>query len=214
MGAGIHGGRPPFGYNAPMLSKRDRWVLALLVISAFINYIDRANLSVGAVSIQREMGLSNPQLGRLLSGFSWTYAALQILFVAGWLADRFNVSLVFAAGFLIWSVATAGAGLAGGFTTLFLFLLLLGAGESIAYPCYSRILAAFPQQRRGLANALVDAGTKLGPALGTLLGGLMMAHFGWRVFFIAVGGAKPALAGALALLGAARSRRSGQGGTG
>ncbi len=172
-----------------MLSKRDRWVLALLVISAFINYIDRANLSVGAVSIQREMGLSNPQLGRLLSGFSWTYAALQILFVAGWLADRFNVSLVFAAGFLIWSVATAGAGLAGGFTTLFLFLLLLGAGESIAYPCYSRILAAFPQQRRGLANALVDAGTKLGPALGTLLGGLMMAHFGWRVFFIAVGGA-------------------------
>jgi MFS family permease len=170
-----------------MLSKRDRWVLALLVISAFINYIDRANLSVGAVSIQRELGLSNPQLGRLLSGFSWTYAAFQIFFVAGWLADRFNVSLVFAAGFLVWSGATAGAGLTSAFTSLFLFRLLLGAGESIAYPCYSRILAAFPEQRRGLANALVDAGTKLGPALGTLLGGLLMAHFGWRLFFIALG---------------------------
>jgi MFS family permease len=170
-----------------MLSKRDRWVLALLVISAFINYIDRANLSVGAVSIQREMGLSNPQLGRLLSGFFWTYAAFQLFSVAGWVADRFDVSLVFAGGFLIWSVATAGTGLAGGPTTIFLFLLLLGAGESIAYPCYSRILAAFPEQRRGLANSLVDAGTKLGPALGTLLGGLLMAHFGWRVFFIAVG---------------------------
>ena len=187
QGRGAPKRRPPFGYNARMLSKRDRWVLALLVISAFINYIDRANLSVGAVTIQRELGLSSLQLGRLLSGFFWTYAALQLFFVAGWLADRFNVSLVFAAGFLVWSGATAGAGLAGAFTTLFMFRLLLGAGESIAYPCYSRILAAFPEHRRGLANALVDAGTKLGPALGTLLGGLMMAHFGWRIFFMALG---------------------------
>ena len=124
--------------------------MLLVTASVFINYIDRANLSVGAVSIQRELGLSNLQLGLLGSGFFWTYAALQLLFVAGWLADRFNVSLVFAAGFLIWSGTTVGAGLTSAFTSFLVFRLLLGAGESIAYPCYSRILAAFPEQRRGL----------------------------------------------------------------
>jgi predicted MFS family arabinose efflux permease len=67
---------------------------------------------------------------------------------------------------------------------------VLGAGESIAYPAYSRIFANhYAEHHRGLANALIDAGTKAGPALGTLLGGLLIAHYGWRAFFVALGGA-------------------------
>jgi MFS family permease len=170
-----------------VLAGKERWVLALLVISAVINYFDRANLAVGAVSIQRELHLSESRLGLLLSAFSWTYAAMQLSFAAGWLADRFNVSLVYAAGFFLWSGSTAGAGFASAFGVFFALRLLLGAGESIAYPCYSRIFASFPEHHRGLANALIDAGTKSGPALGTLIGGLAMARFGWRAFFIALG---------------------------
>lgn len=65
---------------------------------------------------------------------------------------------------------------------------MLGLGESIAYPSYARILATrFAEHQRGLANALVDAGTKLGPACGTPLGGLFMAQYGWRPFFIVLG---------------------------
>ncbi|HET8635852.1 MAG TPA: MFS transporter, partial [Acidobacteriaceae bacterium] len=60
--------------------------------------------------------------------------------------------------------------------------------ESLAYPCYSRILASdVPQKMRGRANALLDAASKLGPALGLLLGGLLMVKFGWRIFFITLG---------------------------
>jgi len=170
-----------------MLSKRERWILALLVVSAFINYIDRANLSVGAASIQKELGLTNYQLGLLLSAFFWTYAACQLFALAGWLVDRFHVGWVYAAGFLLWSAATAGTGLSRGFAPLFGLRLLLGIGESVAYPAYARILATFPERRRGLANAAIDAGTRTGPAVGTLLGGLLMARFGWRVFFVALG---------------------------
>ena len=69
-----------------------------------------------------------------------------------------------------------------------MFRLMLGAGESVAYPSYSKILANhFPEYHRGLANALIDAGSKLGPALGSLLGAYFMAAFGWRVFFVALG---------------------------
>ena len=63
-----------------------------------------------------------------------------------------------------------------------------GAGESVAYPCYSKILASdFPQHHRGLANSIIDAASKMGPALGTLLGGVLMARLGWRWFFIGLG---------------------------
>jgi MFS family permease len=66
--------------------------------------------------------------------------------------------------------------------------LLVGAGESVAYPCYSRIFAsAIPSERRGIANAMLDAASKLGPALGTLLGGALLARVGWRMFFVVLG---------------------------
>src|ERR1035437_1686475 len=169
-----------------MLSKRERWILALLVVSAFINYIDRTTLSVGAASIQKELQLSNYRVGLLLSAFFWTYAAFQLFAVAGWLVDRFHVGWVYAGGFLLWSAATAGTGISRGFASLFALRLLLGIGESVAYPAYARILATFPERRRGLANAAIDPGTRTGPAGGTLLGGLLMASFGWRVFFLAL----------------------------
>jgi ACS family D-galactonate transporter-like MFS transporter len=66
--------------------------------------------------------------------------------------------------------------------------MILGMGESVAYPAYSKILAGnLPEYHRGLANALIDAGSKCGPGLGTLLGGMLMARFGWRPFFIVLG---------------------------
>jgi ACS family D-galactonate transporter-like MFS transporter len=170
------------------LSGRLWIVLGLLVVSGFLNYVDRANLSVGATDIQKELHLSNYDLGLLGSAFFWTYALFQLLAIAGWLVDRFNVCIVLAIGFFIWSGATAVTGLAGVFGVVFALRLLLGMGESVAYPSYSRILANnFPEHHRGLANALIDAGTKGGPALGTLLGGLLMATYGWRPFFIALG---------------------------
>ena len=99
--------------------KRERWVLALLVLSAFINYIDRATLSVGAPSIQAELGLSDNQLGMLLSAFFWTYALLQLFAIAGLLVDRYHVGWIYATGFFIWSAATAGTGVSRGFAVLF-----------------------------------------------------------------------------------------------
>lgn len=162
--------------------------LALLVISGFLNYFDRSNLSVGAGQIQNELHLNSLQLGMLFSAFFWTYALMQFLLLAGWLVERFNVCWILAGGFFLWSGATAVTGAARTFAVLFALRLLLGVGESIAYPSYSRLLANyFPEQRRGIANALIDAGTKLGPALGTLLGGWLMIVYGWRMFFVALG---------------------------
>lgn len=170
------------------LSAREWVVLLLLVASGFLNYFDRSNLSAGATDIQRELGLSPYHLGMLLGAFFWTYALMQVLGIAGWLVDRFNVCWILAAGFFLWSGATAVTGVARVFTVVFGLRLVLGMGESIAYPSYSRILANnFPEHHRGFANAAIDAGTKLGPAMGTLLGGLLMARYGWRAFFIVLG---------------------------
>jgi MFS transporter, ACS family, D-galactonate transporter len=170
------------------MSRKEWTLLLLLIASIFINYIDRGNLSIAAPLLQKELALSPLQVGSLLSAFFWTYALLQLFGVAGWLADRFPVFLVFAAGFLLWAGATIATGLVSGFTAIYIARLVLGAGESLAYPCYSRIFTVdLPQHHRGRANALLDAGSKLGPALGTFIGGLLLVHLGWRLFFIVLG---------------------------
>jgi ACS family D-galactonate transporter-like MFS transporter len=169
------------------MSRREWTVLLLLTASVIINYVDRSNLSIAATLVQRQLGLSPLQIGTLLSAFFWTYALLQLCGLVGWLTDRLPVGWVMAGGYMIWSAATIVIGLMSTFTTMFLALLLLGAGESVAYPCYSRMFAELPEHQRGKANALIDAGTKLGPAVGAFVGGLVLARVGWRMLFFALG---------------------------
>ena len=178
---------PETATRAARVTGREWTLVLLLVVSVVINYIDRSNLSLAVPLIQRQFALSPLQLGSLLSAFFWTYALLQLFGIAGWLSDRFPVGWVMVGGYLLWSGATAVTGLVTGFSTLYLARLLLGMGESVAYPCYSRVFAELPQEHRGRANALIDAGTKLGPAIGAYLGGLLIVHFGWRVLFVALG---------------------------
>jgi MFS family permease len=100
------------------------------------------------------------------------------------------VKWVYGIGFAIWTLATLLTGFAGGFAALLACRILLGIGESVAYPCYGKILSSqLPEQRRGLANSLIDAGTKGGPGLGTYIGSILIGSLGWRPFFWIVGGA-------------------------
>src|SRR4051794_32983352 len=170
------------------MTSAQRLLLTLLVASIFLNYIDRSNLSLAAPIIQKEFALSPGALGSLFSAFFWTYALLQLVGIAGWVADRFPVGLVLAGGLALWSAATILTGVLSGLPALFAARLLVGAGESVAYPCYSRLFAgSIPPEHRGVSNALLDAASKLGPALGTLAGGALLATVGWRMFFVVLG---------------------------
>jgi MFS family permease len=160
--------------------------LVLLAASVLINYVDRGNLGVAAPLLKVELHLSGSQLGMLLAAFFWTYTGL--LFVVGWAVDRFEVNRVLAAGFLLWSAATIATGFVAGFATLLLLRLALGAGESVAFPAYSKIFARhLPEHSRGVANACIGAGQYCGPALGTVAAGLLMSRYGWRPVFVAIG---------------------------
>lgn len=160
--------------------------LILLALSAFLNFVDRGNLSIAAPLLRNELGFSFVELGILLSSFFWTYATFQL--VSGWLVDRFDASWVIAAGFLLWSAATAATGFVHSFALLLLFRLLLGVGESVAYPSYSSILARhFPESQRGFANSVIITGFYAGPAFGLFFGGILMGRYGWRPFFIILG---------------------------
>jgi MFS family permease len=118
--------------------------------------------------------------------FFWTYVPGQIL--AGWLAEKINPYRAYALGLALWSVSTALTGVASGFSMLIALRLLLGLGESVAFPCSSKLIAQhLPQHRLGVANGMIAMGLSLGPAFGTFAGGLLMAQLSWRPVFLLFG---------------------------
>lgn len=161
-------------------------LVLLLGLAIFLNYVDRGALPVAAPKLTGELGLSPELYGLAVSAFFWIYAPVQLF--AGWLCDRFSVYKLLALGILLWAASTLLMGFVGGFASLFVLRVMLGVGESLAFPGSSKIIARHvPADRRGIANATLAMGIALGPAVGTLAGGLMVAQWGWRVMFIVFG---------------------------
>jgi ACS family D-galactonate transporter-like MFS transporter len=160
-------------------------LIVMIGLMIALNYIDRGALSVAAPLMQGELGLSATSYGIVVSAFFWTYVPSQIL--AGWLADRMSVHRLMAAGVAIWGLATVLTGFVGGLVSLVLLRLLMGLGEGTAFPCASKLIARVPEESRGTANVALSSGLSMGPLIGTLAGGALLAAFGWREMFIVFG---------------------------
>jgi MFS transporter, ACS family, D-galactonate transporter len=166
-----------------------RWtIIGLLCLGMIIAYFDRVNLSIALASgdFKNFFNLTDQDRGLLNSAFFWSYAFLQI--PAGWLTDRFGVKFPYAAGFLLWSVMSALAALAGSFWQLFALRMLLGVFESIVTPAGMRwIRYHCAENQRGLAVGLYMAAAKVGPALGAPIATWLLVAYGWRPMFVILG---------------------------
>jgi MFS transporter, ACS family, D-galactonate transporter len=173
--------------DLPSHSGRRRWsIVGLLFAASLINYLDRAAISFALPLISKDFQLSAQGKGLLLSSFFWSYALMQI--PVGWFADRFNLRWLYAAAFMIWSLAQGLMGLAASLTTLLAFRILLGVGESIYLPGGTKIVTfLFSAKERGLPSGLFDFGTRTGLVLEGVLVPWLLVRFGWRRTFLFLG---------------------------
>jgi MFS transporter, ACS family, D-galactonate transporter len=151
-----------------------------------INYLDRANLSAATPDIMKELHLNNAEMGIIMSSFFWSYMLCQI--PSGWFADKVGhrISLAFAVGW--WSIATALTAASRSIGSMVGFRILLGIGESGAYPSNSGVTAKwFPDRERGKASAFFDSGSKVGTAIAMPLIVWIIGQFGWRASFVVSG---------------------------
>lgn len=175
--------------NRLPLTSSQRWtIVVLLGLGMIISYVDRTNLSVALTlpDFKAFFHLSDRDRGSLNSAFFWTYAFLQI--PAGFLIDRYGVKLPYAIGFVVWSIVSAGTGLAQSFQQLFGMRLLLGVGEAVVTPASLRwIRLNLEEKQRGLAVGILFAGAKAGPAIGAPVAAWLMLQYGWRTMFAMLG---------------------------
>ena len=154
-------------------------VLGLLCIMYFITYIDRVNIGTAASDIQKELGLTNTQLGLVFSAFAYPYLIFQVF--GGWVGDRFGPRRTLFLCGVIWASATILTGFVHGLVTLFLARLLLGFGEGATFPTATRAMQSWtPADKRGFAQGLTHAFARLGNAATPPLVAALMLWLTWR----------------------------------
>ncbi len=164
-----------------------RAILALLTLLNFINYLDRFLVSAVAPKIQESLQINDTRIGWITSAFMFGYFLTSPGF--GWLGDRYKRKGLIAAGVAIWSLATAGSGLATSFGSMFAARVLVGIGEA-SYASLSPTIIddIAPPEKKNRYLAIFYLATPVGSALGFVLGGFLQHRYGWRNAFFVAGG--------------------------
>jgi sugar phosphate permease len=161
-------------------------ILVIICMMYLITYIDRVNISTAALAMQKDLGLTNVQLGFAFAAFAYPYAFFQI--AGGWLGDRLGPRKTLLICGTIWSAATVMIGFTGGIVSLVAVRFLLGLGEGAAFPTATRALSNWmATSRRGFAQGITHSFARLGNALTPPVIALLVVTISWRGSFIVVG---------------------------
>ncbi len=163
-----------------------RGLLVLTLINLF-NYLDRYVVAALVESLKKsDLKLLDSEAGLLMTGFVIVYMVTSPIF--GALGDRLSRPRLLAFGVFVWSLATAMAGMAQSFMSLFFARAAVGIGEA-AYGTIAPALIAdyFPKSQRGRVYSIFFSAIPIGSALGYVIGGYVDQHFGWRMAFYVAG---------------------------
>jgi len=161
-------------------------VLVFIFCISMINYIDRQSLFALFPLIQKDLNLTDTQLGFLGSAFMIVYMCFAPF--VGYIGDRVRRPAIIGLSAVFWSAATFLSGLARGYPNLLLARSAVGIGEA-GYGTVSPAYLAewFPEDRRARVLAVYTLAIPAGTAVGYILGGILGQHFGWRNAFFIVG---------------------------
>lgn len=150
------------------------YVLAVLLLAYIFSFIDRQILSLMVVPIRRDLAISDFEMS-LLQGtaFALLYSVMALPIAR--LADVYSRRTIISSGIALWSLMTAGCGLARSYGALFLMRVGVGVGEAALSPAaYSLLSDYFSKQRLARAVAIFSLGISLGSGLAYLAGGLLV----------------------------------------
>lgn len=161
-------------------------VAIVFVAAMFISILDVTIVNVALPSIGRSFHVAPTSVSSVSIAFLVSLAVF--IPASGWLGDRFGGKRILLSAIVVFTVASALCGLAANMTELVLFRVLQGVGGGMLAPVGMAMLyRAYPPEERVRASSILTGPTALAPALGPVLGGLLVTDLSWRwVFYVNV----------------------------
>jgi MFS family permease len=163
-------------------------VLGLAVLLAGITYLDRICISMAAPGIQKDLNLTDVQMGYVFSAFTLAYALFEI--PTGAWGDKVGTRRVLTRIVAWWSAFTCITGAAFNYVSLLATRFLFGAGEAGAWPNVARTFSRwFPLAERGTVQGIFFMGAHAAGGVTPFLVQRLLNdyHVHWRTMFVMFG---------------------------
>lgn len=160
-----------------------RAVLAVLFAGVLMGALDIAIVGPALPALQSEFGLSETDLGLVFG--SYVLANLLGAPIMAKLSDRSGRRAIYLLDIALFALGSTIVAAAPSFAVLLAGRAVQGLGAGGILPVASAVIGdTFPPERRGGALGLVGAVFGLAFLVGPVLGGLILAHAGWRWLFV------------------------------
>ena len=169
--------------DAPVSPRAEVWVLAATILGSAMASIDGTAVNVALPTLQRELHATAADMQWVIEGYSLFLAAL--ILVGGSLGDRLGRRRVYAAGIVLFTLASAACAVAPNVGVLIGARSVQGIGAACLVPgSLALISASFPPQRRGRAIGTWAGFSAITTAIGPVLGGWLAQSVSWRAVFV------------------------------
>lgn len=165
-----HTKRPPYG------------ILAVLMIGAFIAFLNNTLLNIALPSIMTELQIDTATVQWLTTGFMLVNGIL--IPATAFLIEKYSVRRLFLVAMGLFTIGTIISGMAHVFPILMTGRVLQASGSAIMMPLLMNVmLVSFPIEKRGTAMGIFGLILMAAPAIGPTLSGWIIEHYDWRMLF-------------------------------
>ena len=178
---------PPSTHRADRLAARlgieYKWIVAVVfVLGLFIDIMDTTIVNVAIPTLASEFNVTGTGIEWLVLGYLLSLAVW--IPASGWIGDKFGAKRTFLFALFIFTVASVLCGTANSLGQMIAFRILQGVGGGMLTPVGTAMLfRAFPPQERARASTVLIVPTVIAPALGPIVGGLLIDNTSWRWIF-------------------------------
>ncbi len=181
------------------------WATLTIMLGATAMILATTIVNVAIPDFMRSFGVDQDEAQWLSTGF--LAATTATLLLTAWLVGAYGQRAVYLGTLALFCIAAVAGGLSPNAGGAIASRVVQGAAAGVIQPLAMVVLfAVYPEEQRGRAMAAFGLGAVLSPALGPVVGGWLVEHFGWRAtFFVAVPFCAAAFALALLFLPSARA---------
>lgn len=166
----------------PDNAARNRLVIAILLVSTFVVFLNETIMSVAIPHLMGDLGVTASAAQWLTTGFLLTMAV--VIPITGFLLQRINTRPIFMLAMAIFSTGTLACALAPGLELLIVGRVIQAVGTAIMMPLLmTTVMTLVPPESRGKTMGNISIVMSVAPAIGPTIGGFILANFDWRFMF-------------------------------